>query len=157
MIISIRKCIQKFPDWIITKYTLTKINTRWEAKQRVMVAKLTRLTHKIAIQLHLVAESSYRSRRPVRKLLDTPSYWLDYGLDDWNSFHCVGWKFISSLPRPDRLWGPTKSPIQWTAWALPVWVKRPGREADQSSTSNAEVKITWSYTPTPHNFSWRGT
>jgi hypothetical protein len=40
-----------------------------------MAAKLTRLTHKIAIQLHLVAEScSFRSRRPVRKLLDTPSY-----------------------------------------------------------------------------------
>jgi hypothetical protein len=41
----------------------------------VMTAKLTRLTHKIAIQLHLVVEScticSSRSRRPVRKLLDT--------------------------------------------------------------------------------------
>jgi len=39
-----------------------------------MVAKLTRLTHKIAIQLHLMAQSrticSSRSRRPVRKLLD---------------------------------------------------------------------------------------
>jgi len=37
-----------------------------------MVAKFTRLAHKIAIQLHLVAEScticSSRSRRPVRKL-----------------------------------------------------------------------------------------
>jgi hypothetical protein len=43
-----------------------------------MAAKLTRLTHKIAIQLHLVVEScticSSRSRPPVRKLLDTPSY-----------------------------------------------------------------------------------
>jgi hypothetical protein len=43
-----------------------------------MAAKLTRLTHKIAIQLHLVAEScticSSRSRRPVRKLLDTSSH-----------------------------------------------------------------------------------
>jgi len=43
-----------------------------------MEAKLTRLTHKIAIQLHLVAEScticSSRSKQPVRKLLDTPSY-----------------------------------------------------------------------------------
>jgi hypothetical protein len=39
-------------------YTLTTINTRSEAIQRVMAAKLTRLTHKIAIQLHLVAESS---------------------------------------------------------------------------------------------------
>jgi len=43
-----------------------------------MAAKLTRLTHKMAIQLHLVAESctisSSGSRRPVRKLLDTASY-----------------------------------------------------------------------------------
>jgi hypothetical protein len=43
-----------------------------------MAAKLIRLTHKIAIQLHLMAESctiwSSRSRRPVRKLLNIPSY-----------------------------------------------------------------------------------
>jgi hypothetical protein len=43
-----------------------------------MASKFTRLTHKIAIQLNLVAEScticSSHSRRPVRKLLDTPSY-----------------------------------------------------------------------------------
>jgi len=41
-----------------------------------MGAKLTRLSHKITIQLHLVTESSTicscRSRWPVRKLLDTP-------------------------------------------------------------------------------------
>jgi len=41
----------------------------------VMAAKLTRLTHKIAIKLHLVGESctiwSSLSRRPVRKLLVT--------------------------------------------------------------------------------------
>jgi hypothetical protein len=46
-----------------------------------MTTKLTRMTHKIAIQLHLVAEScticSSRSRRPVLKLLDTPSYSLE--------------------------------------------------------------------------------
>jgi len=45
-----------------------------------MAAKLARLTHKIAVKLHLVAESyticSYRSRRPVRKLLYTLSYLL---------------------------------------------------------------------------------
>jgi len=43
----------------------------------VMVAKLTGLTHKIAIQMHLVAESfticCSRSKRPVRKLFDTTS------------------------------------------------------------------------------------
>jgi hypothetical protein len=41
----------------ITKYTITTINTCREATQRVVAAKLIRLTHKIAIQLHLVAES----------------------------------------------------------------------------------------------------
>jgi hypothetical protein len=44
-------------------------------RQRVTAAKLTRLIHKIAIQLHLLAEScticSARLGRPVRKLLDT--------------------------------------------------------------------------------------
>jgi hypothetical protein len=62
----------------ITKYTLTTINTRWEATQRVMAANLTRLTHRIVIQLYLLAESyticTSRSRRPILKLLDTPSY-----------------------------------------------------------------------------------
>jgi len=42
-----------------------------------MATKLTRLTHKIAIELNLVAEScticSSRTRWPVRKVLDTPS------------------------------------------------------------------------------------
>jgi len=40
-----------------------------------MATKLTRLTHNIALQLHLVAEScTIGPRRTVRKLLDTPSY-----------------------------------------------------------------------------------
>jgi len=42
-----------------------------------MTLKLTRLTHKTAIQLHLLARScticSSHSRWPVQKLLDTPS------------------------------------------------------------------------------------
>jgi len=43
-----------------------------------MAVKLTRLTHKIAIRLYLMAEScticSSPSRPPGRKLLDIPSY-----------------------------------------------------------------------------------
>jgi hypothetical protein len=66
----------------IKKFTRTTINTRCEATHRVVAAKFTRLTHQIVIQLHLVAEScticSSRSRRQVRKLLDTPSYILRY-------------------------------------------------------------------------------
>jgi hypothetical protein len=72
---DVRGYVQKFPDWVDKE---TEISTCWEATQRVMVAKPTRLTHKIAIQLHLVAESyticSSRSRRPVRKLFDISSY-----------------------------------------------------------------------------------
>jgi hypothetical protein len=72
------RCTQKFLDWVIKKKKKTTINTCWEATQSVIVAKLTRLTHKIVILLHLVAEScticSSHSMWPVRKLLDTPSY-----------------------------------------------------------------------------------
>jgi hypothetical protein len=68
----------------IRKCTITFGTTRWEATKMVMAAELTRLTHQIAIQLHLVTKSSTicssRSRRPVRKLLDTPSYVLYYGI-----------------------------------------------------------------------------
>jgi hypothetical protein len=82
----IRGCNQKFPEWVDNE--ITKINTNWKATQRVMAAKLTRLTHKIVIQLHLLAEScticSSRSRRPVRKLLDTPAYIRgDYKWCEW--------------------------------------------------------------------------
>jgi hypothetical protein len=62
----------------IKKQVSAAINTRWKATQSVMAAKQTRLTHKIAIQLQLLAESSTIcsscSKRPFRKLLDTPSY-----------------------------------------------------------------------------------
>jgi len=62
----------------IRKYMLTFGVIRCFPLLRVMATQLTRLTYKITIQLHLVAESyticGSRSRRPFRKLLDTPSY-----------------------------------------------------------------------------------
>jgi hypothetical protein len=48
---------KSFRSESIKKYTLTTINIRWEATQRVMAAKLPRLTHKITTKLHLVGES----------------------------------------------------------------------------------------------------
>jgi hypothetical protein len=36
--------------------------------------------------------------------------------------------------------GPTRPPIQWVLGALSLGVKRPGREADHSPPSSAEVK-----------------
>jgi hypothetical protein len=36
--------------------------------------------------------------------------------------------------------GPTQPPIQWVPGAISLGVKRPGREADHSPPSSAEVK-----------------
>jgi hypothetical protein len=36
--------------------------------------------------------------------------------------------------------GPTKPPSQWVPGALSLGVKRPGRDADHSTPSSAEVK-----------------
>jgi hypothetical protein len=44
---------------------------------------------------------------------------------------------------------PTQPPIQLVPGALSLGVKRPGREADLSPTSTAEVKNAWSYASIP--------
>jgi hypothetical protein len=73
-----RGCIQKFPDRIYNEVYAYNNKHSFRSNKRIMKAKFTRLTHEIALQLHLVAQScticSSRSRRPVQKLLDTPSY-----------------------------------------------------------------------------------
>jgi hypothetical protein len=53
--------------------------------------------------------------------------------------------------------GPTQPPIQWVLEALSLGVKRPGREADHSPPSSAEVKE-WVelYLHSPNTSSWRG-
>jgi hypothetical protein len=44
---------------------------------------------------------------------------------------------------------PTQPPIQWVSDALSLEVKRPGREADHTPSSSAEVKNVCSYISTP--------
>jgi hypothetical protein len=61
----------------------------------------------------------------------------------------VGSMILSSPRHPDPLWGPTQPPIQWVLGALSTGVKRPGREADHSPPTSAEVKKMWLYTATP--------
>jgi hypothetical protein len=53
--------------------------------------------------------------------------------------------------------GPSQPPIQWVQGPLSVGVKRPGREADHSSPSSAEVKE-WLelYIHSPNTPSWLG-
>jgi hypothetical protein len=52
--------------------------------------------------------------------------------------------------------GPTQPPIQWEPGAFTLGVKRPGREADHSPPSNAEVKVCVElYLHSPNTPSWR--
>jgi hypothetical protein len=63
IIIILQKCrLCSYWNFVIfraylMKYSLTFGITRWQASQRVMAAKFTRLIYKIAILLHLVAET----------------------------------------------------------------------------------------------------
>jgi hypothetical protein len=53
--------------------------------------------------------------------------------------------------------GPTQTPIQWILGALSLGVKRPGREADHSPPSSADVKECVNiYLHSPNTFSWHG-
>jgi hypothetical protein len=49
-----------------------------------------------------------------------------------------------------------QTPIQWILGALSPEVKRPGREADHSPPSSAQVKNAWNYTSTPNTPLWCG-
>jgi hypothetical protein len=53
--------------------------------------------------------------------------------------------------------GPSQPPIQWVPGALSLGVKRPGREADHSPPSSAEIKERLElYLHSPSTPSWRG-
>jgi hypothetical protein len=76
---------------------------------------------------------------------------LGYGLDVQGSRvqFPVGagtFLFITASRTPLR---PTQPPIQWEPGVLSLGVKRPGRKADHSLPSTAEVKNAWSYTSIP--------
>jgi hypothetical protein len=68
------------------------------------------------------------------------SDWLQAGRsDDRGSIPGGGWELLSSTPCPDRLWGPP-SLLSNGYRRLFLRVKRPGREADHTPPSSAEVK-----------------
>jgi hypothetical protein len=65
----------------------------------------------------------------------------------------VGSRIFSTSSRP--VFGPTQPPIQWALGAVSLGVKRPGREADHSPPTSAEVmKKRGSINPLPHMPSW---
>jgi hypothetical protein len=76
---------------------------------------------------------------------------LGYGLDDRGSRvrFPTGAANILFITASRRALGPTQPPIQWVPGSLSLVVKRPGREADHSPPSSAEVNNVWSYTSSP--------
>jgi hypothetical protein len=60
----------------------------------------------------------------------------------------VGARIFTSPCRPDQLWGPPNL-LSNGFRGLSPGVKRPGRVADHSHPTNAEIKKTWVYTSTP--------
>jgi hypothetical protein len=74
-------------------------------------------------------------RERFYKHLVTGGYPNLLGLLDRGSIPDGCWEFFSKTAL-----GPTQPPIQWVPGALSLGVKRPGREADHSPPSSAEVK-----------------
>jgi hypothetical protein len=77
-----------------------------------------------------------------------------YSLDGRGSIPGRGKRFSSTPQRPYRLWGPF-SLISNGYRAVFPGVKQPGREADHSPPSSAEVKNGGAILPLPHTSSWR--
>jgi hypothetical protein len=64
---------------------------------------------------------------------------------------------IRPIELPQLKVGPTQPPIQWVTRAISPGVKRPGREADHSPASSAEVKeCVELYLHFSNRSSWRG-
>jgi hypothetical protein len=81
-------------------------------------------------------------------LLSFPDWWFE-------SRHGLGIFLFTTASRPAL--GPTQPHIQWVPGALSLGVKRPGREANHSPPSSAEVKE-WLelYLYSPNTPPWRG-
>jgi hypothetical protein len=74
---------------------------------------------------------------------------LGYRLGDWGLESRKELGILLFTTACGSALGPTQPPVQWAPGALSLRVKRPGREADHSLSSSAEVKNAWNYTSTP--------
>jgi hypothetical protein len=78
---------------------------------------------------------------------------MGYELDGQGSIHGRAKRCFLTSQRPDQLWGPTQPPIQWVPGPLSPGIKRPGREADHSPPSSAEIKNGEAIQPRPRRSS----
>jgi hypothetical protein len=79
---------------------------------------------------------------------------MGYRMEGRGSIPGRGTRFFSASHRQDRLWGyPASYPLSTEASSQEV--KRPGREADHSPLSSAEVKKDGTTPPIPITSLWR--
>jgi hypothetical protein len=76
----------------------------------------------------------------VITIIFTHPHLSDYGLDDQGSIPDRGRGFFFKPLRPDRLWGPPNLLFNGHRGSFPRGKARPGRDADHSHPSSAEVK-----------------
>jgi TM2 domain-containing membrane protein YozV len=127
---------QNLRDWALFPLNTGDL-TRTEGHQRIYIGLITRNILKWCICI------SWDSLVSVA---------IGYGLEGWGWIPGRGKKYLSSLQRPDRLWGPTS---QWVPGTHSPRVKRPVLEADHAPSSSAEVKNGGAILPHSHTFSWR--
>jgi hypothetical protein len=89
----------------------------------------------------------------IRNLDSSVGIATGYGLDGPASIPGRGKIFLFSTTCRPAL-GPTQPPIQWAPGTLYPRIKRPGRKADHSPPSSAEVKNGGAIPPLPHMSSW---
>jgi hypothetical protein len=73
----------------------------------------------------------------------------------FNSRHGAMVVFFIIVTASGLVLGPTQPLIQWVPEALSPGVRRPGREADHSHPSSAEVRNAWKITSLPNTSSRR--
>jgi hypothetical protein len=89
--------------------------------------------------------------RLLRNANSSVSIVLFYRLDPFPAGAGKGFLLLVLVSRPAAL-GLIQPPNQCVLGTLFLKAKRPGREADHSPPSSAEVKNAWSYTSTPQHF-----
>jgi hypothetical protein len=102
-----------------------------------------------AFMMRCSVKESTGTTLPYLTLLYPTLPYLFYGLDDpgFESRQGLGIFLFATASRPAL--GPTQPPIKWVTGSLSLREKRPGREADHSPPSTADVKNAWSCISAP--------
>jgi hypothetical protein len=145
-------------DWRIGKQKVTREQNVWHLKRYLCESKNVNAWRiwnhssvclwRLLINLSFVRLSNYI---PERSMMLSGSL-DDRGFESWLRLGNFLFTTASRL-----LLGPTNPRIKWVPGALSLGVQRPGREADHSPPSSAEVKeCVELYLHSPNTNSWLG-